>query len=192
MVTNMVVAAAKNRRNTRLIVMITAMALMASVALYVLVYYPVGGRPRVFCERDFEDGRFLVAGKCDGPWPLGWNMTLYWKRSRQPWAAYYLDHEAPFWRDVEIVRDGDHVYVKRAGQIEGDLNLKDYSFRNYHQNYTHTNPVCVILDANPFSANEYRMPYPETVGWTSAWPVMLAGYIPDDTQTKTKKQHGRS
>jgi len=188
LVTNMVLAAAKNRRSTRLIVIIAAVALVAGVAIYILRYYPIGGVPRVFCERASADGRFLVAGECHVPLPLGgWSMALYWKRPRQPWAAYYLDHEAPFWRDVEIVREGDHVYVKRAGQVEGDLNLKDYSFRNYHQNYTHTKPMFVILDGNPFSANQHRILYPDTVGYTSAWPVMVEGSIPDNWQAKVKR-----
>ena len=106
-------------------------------------------RTRVFQEHRSTNGVFLVVGKHN--WFEGWDMTLRWKRPHQPWAVYYLDHESSYWQQVQIVQTGNHVLIKNSAKVEGSLNVNEYSFTNYHQNYTHMRPVYLVLDRDPFS-----------------------------------------
>ena len=108
-------------------------------------------------------------------------MTLLWKRPRQPWAAYYLDHEASYWQQVQFVQTGDQLQINRMGKLEGSLNLTDYSFTNCHQNHTQTRPMYVILDQNPFSN---KKKYVDSDGWSLVWPTIAGESIADDLATE--------
>lgn len=174
--------------------MAVAAATIVAAVTFVLPFYPVGGGRRVLAELTFHGDRLLVGGERIRA-PLvpgflwGWTVRFYWKRPGQPWAVYYVAHDTCpwFWRGTHIVAEGDRVYIKEATQLVGELNLANYAFKNYLQDHIHTEPICVILDANPFTPDQHKVLYPGTLGWTSVWPKMVEGSVPDVWQMIGKK-----
>jgi hypothetical protein len=142
------------------------------------------GRCQVLCELKSSEGRFLVAQQSD--MPVGWDVALYWKRTGQPWAAYYLEHEARSWSQVQLVAEKNHILVNRGGKVAADLDLAKYSLYNYHQNFTHQKPMFVVLDRNPFTRNRAALVYPDSSAWTSVWPRAEAA-VPDDFDALHKR-----
>jgi hypothetical protein len=130
--------------------------------------------PHVFAELNEAGGRFLIAGWSD--MPLGWRMSFYGrKREDLPWVGYYLDHESDFWRDVTLVHGvGNHLLVKRAGMLMGDLDLSVYSFKNYHNNFTYRTPVKIVL-GDPLGEIQPEEVSPESPGWGSLLPRAVLG-----------------
>jgi hypothetical protein len=122
--------------------------------------------------------------------PLGWSMSLYGrKREDLPWVGYYLDHESDFWRDVTLVHGaGNHLLVKRAGMLMGDLDLSDYSFKNYHNNFTYRTPIEIVL-GDPLGEIQPESVSPDSPGWGSLWPRAVA-WVPKDPGVKSDRdQH---
>ena len=100
-----------------LVVVILIVAVFVIIAAYATGLFPPS--PHVFAELKSPDGEFLVEGRSD--FPMGWGVSLYWKRPDQPCATYYLDHDGPYWRQVEMVRTADHLLVKAQGQGHGTI-----------------------------------------------------------------------
>ncbi len=103
---------------------------------------------------------------------MGWGVTLYWKRPGQPWVTYYLDHDGPYWRQVEMVRTPDRLLVKRAGKVMGQLNPRDYSFYCQPNQHTYAGPTSVVL-GEPTSRRRPDEIVPDNPRWKSVWPVMV-------------------
>jgi hypothetical protein len=103
----------------------------------------------------------------------GWSVALVWQKARGAWASYYLAHEAPRWKGVQLVQETNNVLVKLEDRIVGTLNVNDGKFFNALQNHLHERPTRLVLSEDPF--NETERIYPESPGWDAVWPSVTTG-----------------
>lgn len=79
----------------------------AVVAFGDLAGFPIVPRSHRFAELDTVNGRYFIAGAA-APF-AGWYMSLYWKRPKEPWVVYDLEHDEPYWFNVKLIKNGARI-----------------------------------------------------------------------------------
>lgn len=98
-----------------------------------------------------ESERYLVLGQYGG-FLDGWSVAFYVKNEAQ-WEAYYLEHEAHNWKDVEIEEaPEDTVVVLRGGAVVGDYRKSTRGFLNRLDGHLYEEPMYAVPDGGPLRA----------------------------------------
>lgn len=91
------------------------------------------GTTRTLCElRDSGDGAMFVVARYDGL-GSGWNVAFFHRDPKQNWLGFYLAHESPKWRDVQLQRESNLLFVKKGARKVAEYNIANGEFNNLLQ-----------------------------------------------------------
>lgn len=171
----------KDRKLFLLIGLLTVAGLfLVGVIVFTCYLYAPPGR-RVFGQLDSPDGLFSVGGSSGGPID-GWGYQLYWKRPKELWAGFYLDHDSGRWTNLRLTYAGGvlsidgidrslfeaHPIVRNFKIVDGRL----FSVSNGQVMDHEFEPVCVY-EGDPSAEDRGGRAMDESFpDWPNVWPKL--------------------
>jgi hypothetical protein len=140
----------------------------ALILIGAAIAYVFADRKTIVAEASDPEARFLVIGD-SSELISGWNMSLCWCRPGGYWMFYYLDHETPLWRDVDLLLDAQRVVVRRGGKEIGRLTRSDAAFRSSVRDEGQRTPHKIIASSDPFDSS--ALFYRGSPQWDDLWSV---------------------
>lgn len=70
--------------------------------------------------KDDKAGSIFVVTRYAGV-GSGWNVAFLHRDAKQEWLGFFLTHEAFFWRNVQLQRESNHVFVIQGGRRVGGV-----------------------------------------------------------------------
>lgn len=115
---------------------ITLALVIAAVVLVSLVsaLFPrPEGSSRTLCElKDSDAGAMFVVARYDGL-GSGWNVAFFHRDPSQAWHGFYLAHESPQWRDVQLQRASNYVFIQKGAVRVAEYDVASGKFNNLVQ-----------------------------------------------------------
>lgn len=103
-----ILARAKENDAMRKICLGLVVASLFSIG-YFVAFPREQGLITIFSTRPYANGTALVVGYCHGGVLGSWGYQLNYCDSNGIWYRYYLDHDAMFWRSVDLKTGSDGI-----------------------------------------------------------------------------------
>lgn len=110
-----------------------ALSIVGMVLVVSALFRRPEGNPRTLCEiKDSNAGEMFVVARYDGL-GSGWNLAFFHRDLRQAWRGFYLAHESPLWRDVELQRVSNYVFIQKGAMRVAEYDVASGKFNNLLQ-----------------------------------------------------------